>query len=182
MSARLGVLPDLENPTPLGSMLPGVYQDDAFAQGLTAALDAVLAPMLTTLDCFPAYLDPRTTPEDFGPWLATWVGLVIDENWPLDRQRSVLAETVDLYSWRGTRRGLRELTRIYTGVTPEITDGGGVSWSPTPGGEATGTGEPTVRVRVVVDRTEDFDADRLRAIVTMACPAHVRCTVEVAPQ
>ena len=48
------------SPHPLGATLPALYLDDVFAQNLCASLDEVLAPAISVLDCFPAYLDPRT--------------------------------------------------------------------------------------------------------------------------
>lgn len=177
--SRRGTLPELRSPHPLGLMLPGLYHGDPFAQGFTEGLDAVLAPVLSTLDCLDAYLDPRLAPADFVEWLAGWVGLAVDENWPLDRQRALVARTVELYSWRGTARGLVELVRLYVGVEPEVTDSGGAAWSAVPGGEAPGSAEPVVRVRVRVPAGEEPDARRLDAVVAAAKPAHVRHEVEV---
>lgn len=61
-------------------------------------------------------------PPDFLPWLATWVGLVLDENWPEMKRRRLISEAVELYRWRGTRRGLSRYLEIYAGVKPEIAD------------------------------------------------------------
>ena len=46
-------------PAPIGEQLPALYADDDFAQRFTAGLDTVLAPVFSTLDNLPAYLDPR---------------------------------------------------------------------------------------------------------------------------
>ena len=54
----------LLSPRPLGETLPSVYLTDFFAQQLCAAFDELLAPIFATLDCFPAFLDPSTTPKD----------------------------------------------------------------------------------------------------------------------
>ena len=59
-----------------------MYQDDSFALGFTAALDEVLAPVFNSLDNLDSYLDPELSPEDFLDWLAGWLGLVLDEDWP----------------------------------------------------------------------------------------------------
>lgn len=52
-------------------------------------------------------------PEEFLDWLSTWVGLVLKEDWPLARKRSVIARIILLYRMRGTRKGLEEFLNIY---------------------------------------------------------------------
>lgn len=170
----------LPSPFPLGEMLPGLFQDDEFAQRFTAALDTVLAPVLCTLDCFPSYLDPRLAPADFANWLATWVGVAVDENWSLRRQRDVIVAAVELYSWRGTRRGIAELVKLYVGVEPTVSDSGEVATSPTPGIPMPGTEQPWVRVCLRVSDPGSVDAKRVAAIVASVKPAHVHHIVEVA--
>ena len=43
------------------------------------AVDAALAPVVSTLDSFSAYLDPATVPEDMLRWLASWVLVAVDD-------------------------------------------------------------------------------------------------------
>lgn len=167
------------SPHPMGLALPAVFHADDLAQRFTSGLDELVAPLVSTLDCFDAYLDPRLAPADFVSWLAGWVGLVLDENWPLDRQRVLVASAVELYRWRGTRRGISEHVELYTGVAPEIEESGGAAWSPVPGGDAPGDARPTLTVRVVVDDPAAVDAVRLDRLVAAAKPAHVSHRVEV---
>ena len=86
-----GTIDGLHSAVPIVSLLPGIYQDDLFTQEFTGGLDDVLAPVFTTLDCLDTYVDPWLAPEDFLEWLAGWVGVVIDEGWPLDRSRAFIA-------------------------------------------------------------------------------------------
>ena len=79
--------PARTSPHPLGATLPALYLDDVFAQNLCASLDEVLAPVIGVLDCFPAYLDPRTAPPDMVDWLAGWTGLLTARKLPLARRR-----------------------------------------------------------------------------------------------
>lgn len=180
MTSHRAAVDDLDSPHPLGQMLPGLFQGDEFAQRFTGALDAVLAPVLVTLDCIEAYVDPHLAPADFVEWLAGWVGVLLDETWPLRRQRQLVADIVALYGWRGTRRGIAELVRLYTEVEPEILDSGGVTWSAVPGTDPPGRPDATVTVRVTVAPEQSMDARRLEALVAAATPAHVRQIVEVA--
>ena len=85
----------------------------------------MLAPVFATLDCLDAYVDPWLAPEDFLEWLAGWVGVVIDEGWPIERSRAFIANIVELYRWRGTIRGLVAELAIYTGGDVEISESGG---------------------------------------------------------
>ncbi len=53
-----GLIEGLPSPRPIGALLPAVLQEDEFCQRMMGALDEVLAPLFTTLDCFDSYLDP----------------------------------------------------------------------------------------------------------------------------
>ena len=138
MSAR-SLLPGLQSPHPLGRQLPALYQDDGFAQRLTAAFDEALAPVLYVLDSLEAYFDPRLAPDDFLAWLGRWLGLAFDETWPLERRRTFVARAVELYRRRGTLSGLAEELELSTGIAPELSESGGTTWSQTPGASTTGS-------------------------------------------
>ncbi|MEU1368535.1 phage tail protein [Streptomyces sp. NPDC005803] len=174
-------VPGLPSRYPIGGLLPALYADDDLAQRFTAGLDTVLAPVLSTLDNLPAYLDPALTPDDFLPWLASWVGAEVDPAWPVDLRRAVVARAVELHRRRGTRRGLTDHLRLCFGVEAHIHDGGGATWSSQPGGELppAPTGELLVRVRALGGRP--VDAARVLAVVQASCPAHLTCRVEILP-
>jgi phage tail-like protein len=174
-----GLIEGLESPHPLGQALPALYQEDEFTQRFTAALDEVLAPIFCTLDNLEAYFDPRLAPGDFVAWLAGWVGLTLDEHWPVDRQRALIAQAGELYRWRGTARGLAAHIALYTGTEPEVVDSGGCEWSATPGSTIPGTAEPRLTVRVRVPDPATVDQRRIEAIVAAAKPAHVLHEIEV---
>ena len=98
-----GTVPGLASPHPLGETLPALYAEDSFAQRLCQGLDEVLAPLLSTLDCLPAYLDPATAPADLVEWLAGWVGVAIAPGMPEKRRRQLVAAAARLYVWRAER-------------------------------------------------------------------------------
>ena len=174
-----GLLPGLETPHPLGSGLPAIYQEDELGQRFLSALDEVLAPVLATLDNLAAYLDPRLAPVDFLGWLAGWVGLVLDENWPAERQRAAVAGAAELYRWRGTARGLAAQVALSTGVQPEIEESGATAWSATPGADIPGDTTRHVTVRVRLDVPSEVDLSRLDALVAVVTPADVTHWIEV---
>jgi len=174
---------------PLGQALPAVFQEDdpaihgpgrnGFLQRLTSGLDQVLAPVFSTLDNLAAYFDPTVAPEDFLAWLAEWVGLPLDQNWPVPRQRQLVATAVDLHGSRGTLRGLRDHVALFTGCEVEVSD--------TTDGVAPGTTEkggpaarvPSIRVVVTVPAGGAVDRERLERVVTAAKPAHVLHEIKV---
>jgi phage tail-like protein len=84
--------------------------------------DDALEPLERLLPVLHRYFGPYSTPSEFLPWLACWVALVLDENWPEMRRRRLIAEAFELYRWRGTRHGLLRYLEIYAGVRPEIND------------------------------------------------------------
>lgn len=169
----------LSTPHPIGERLPAVYLDDDFTQRFVAALDEVLAPMLLTLDSFPAYLDPRLTPEDFLTWLAGWVAFTLDESWPVPKRRELVAHAVELHRRRGTRKGLAWQVELITGGEVEVVDSGSCGWTDRPGEPVPGADSPRVTVRVRPDRADAVDPVQLRAAVAEMVPAHVRVDVEI---
>lgn len=174
-----GLVPDLDSAHPLLATLPALYADDDLLARFLQAFDDCLAPVITTLDCLPAYLDPQLTPSDFLAWLAGWLGVALDEAAPLERQRQVVAQAVDLYRWRGTRAGLSEQVRVVTGVLPEVQDSGGVSWSSEPEGVLPGSAVPDVVVRLRVPEPGAVDQRRVEAVIAAAAPAHVPHALEL---
>jgi phage tail-like protein len=71
-------------------------------------------------------LDPRSAPDECIPWLASFVGLMLDDRWatapsprgqpPNDARREFIKEAVWLFHNRGTLPGLKHFIEIYTGV------------------------------------------------------------------
>jgi len=71
-------------------------------------------------------LDARDAPEAVLPWLAGFIGLVLDERWatapspagqpPADVRRQVIEEAAWLFRFRGTLPGLQRFIEIYAGV------------------------------------------------------------------
>lgn len=174
-----GLVAGLPSPHPIGSLLPGLYQEDDFALRFTAGLDEVIAPALAVLDNLSAYLDPVLTPVDFLPWLAGWVGIALDENWPLARRRQLVARAGDLYRSRGTARGLAEQIELLTGSAPRIEETGGTVWSPTPGASPPGNAIAQLVVTVQEAPGQPVDRRRLESIVRDAKPAAVSHRIEV---
>jgi phage tail-like protein len=174
-----GLIEGLDSPHPIGMRLPGLYADNDFVQRFVSAFDTALAPIFVTLDCLPAYLDPRLAPEDFLDWLAGWVGLELDESWTIERRRELVGRAVELHRWRGTRRGIAAHVALVTGGEVEVTDSGAVAWSLRPQTRLPGSDRPFLHVRVRVPDPSTVNLRRLDALVAAAKPAHLPHTVEV---
>lgn len=173
------MIADLVSPHPLSTGLPALFQEDAFALRLTGALDEVLAPIFASLDGLSSYLDPALAPDDFLEWLAGWVGVSLDETWPIQRRRQLVADAAQLYRSRGTVAGLAAQVAIYTGGEVVVEDNGAAAWSARAGGTVPGSAAPNLRVRVTVDDPNSVSLVRLEAVVATAKPAHVPHTIEV---
>ncbi|HEY3002284.1 MAG TPA: phage tail protein [Kribbellaceae bacterium] len=164
---------------PLGETLPAVYREDPFTQRFCDGLDAVLAPVLSTLDNLPAYLDLGTAPEDLLPWLAHWLGLAVDPGHDPVRQRELLRSTSELHGWQGTRRGIELAVAALLGVRAQVVESGGASWSTDAADPLPGEATPAVVVRVFPEEGRQVDPDRLNALVASLKPAHVVHRVQI---
>jgi phage tail-like protein len=174
-----GLVPGLETPHPIGETLPALYRDDGLAQRLVSAMDTELAPIFASLDGFEAYLDPAYAPEDFLDWLGGWVGVTLDQTWPLERRRMMVASAVDLFRLRGTASGLASQIAIYTGGQVEIIESGAAGWSKAPNAAIPGDAALSLVVRVTVHNSKAISAARLDALVAAAKPAHIPHAVEI---
>lgn len=66
------------------------------------------------------YFDPLEAPASFLPWLASWVAMTLEEDWPEVKRRNLIRKAVELYQLRGTVRGIKVYLKIFTGVEPVI--------------------------------------------------------------
>ena len=179
-----GLTPEVASRHALIDTLPAMLAEDEFLGRFTAAIDDVLTPFFTTLDCLDSYVDPRLAPVDFLDWVAGWVGLELDPRWSEDVRRRVTCSSAALHEARGTAQGLRDELALLTGGEVDVDEPGGVAWSAVAGGCL-----PKAGVNRVVVRVRGGDPDlaepagparrRLEASVRAAVPAHLPVTVEV---
>lgn len=153
--------------------LPGIYQNNHFLGRFLLIFESILGPLDRTVENMHHYFDPFVTPPEAVDWLGAWVGLALDERWPEDRRRELISEAVNLYQWRGTKRGLSEFLRLYTGVEPEII-------------------EPTLRdvantrsrafrftVRITLPAGSRVSRSLIETIIDAEKPAFAACTLEL---
>ncbi len=102
--------------------LPAIYQEDDLMGRFLMLFGSFWKPLERQIDDLWLYFDPRLTPAEFLPWLASWLRLVLDESWPEEKQRQLIRSAIFLYRKRGTKQGLEEYLTIYTGVKPHIVE------------------------------------------------------------
>lgn len=153
--------------------LPPCYQDDIFMGRFLIIFESILDPLERMIDRVDHYLDPRLAPEPLLPWLASWVDLVLNEKWPLERRRALIRSAAELYRWRGTRRGLTEYIKIYTGVEPTIIEPG------PPDNNPSGLPPHVFKVVIGVRDPSLVDRDLLEAIIQAEKPAHTAYEIEI---
>ncbi|AWW35867.1 MULTISPECIES: phage tail protein [Streptomyces] len=167
------------SPHPLRDQLPGVYAEDTFAGVFADGLDTMQGPVLTVLDCLDAYFRAGLAPVDFLDWIGEWVGAELQGLTSEPVRREAVGAAMVMHRRRGTAQGLAAAVRLAFGVTPEITESGGATWSPRPRGAFPGEPVPFLRVVVRVPDPAAFDVRRLESLVGAARPVHVPFTVEV---
>lgn len=174
-----GTVEGLPSPYRFAELLPAIFQEDEFVQRWMLGFDTVLSPVASVLDNVEAYFDPAVAPQDFVAYLATWVGVELDETWSDDARRELVRRAVELFKIRGTVEGLRQHVAIYAGVTPEIEESGGCVASLKADSDLPGEETPRLLVRVRVPDRSPIDEGRLDRLVASAKPAHIPHRVEV---
>jgi len=100
-------------------LLPEIYGRSDFLKRLLTIFEEGYDPSVQTLTHLWAYLDPLTAPKAMLPFLAKWVAWEMNPRWELKQQRRLIRNAVDLYRWRGSRRGVRLYIQLFTGLAEE---------------------------------------------------------------
>lgn len=96
------------------ALLPEIFQSEDFMLRFLSLFEQTFDPSLQMLAMLQAYLDPLTAPRAMLPFLAKWVAWEMEPRWSLKQQRRLIRYAIELYRWRGTRRGLRYYLHLYT--------------------------------------------------------------------
>lgn len=100
--------------------LPPLFHGSNLINDLLLTCEAGWQPIEEILAARHWYVDPRIVPEHLLPWIASWFDITLDGNWTVEQQRKVIAGSIKLLPWRGTRRGLSQWIELLTGLTPKI--------------------------------------------------------------
>jgi phage tail-like protein len=175
-----GLVDGLRTPFPLINAVPPMLAEDPFVQRMMPAFDEVLAPIISTLDCFPSYLDPALAPLDMVTYMASWLFPNYEDQLSEEGLRHALATAVERSGWRGTARGIREALQTFELESIDITDSGSTVVSTTPTDPSTWpeVAPPTTKITCVAGSKASIDDDQIVGIIRFLVPAHVIVTVE----
>jgi phage tail-like protein len=181
-------LPDLNDKSRYLRYLPGLYQEDMssgngmyitsgayrsnghrpetpFFARMLLVFQALWEPLEWRQNHIQMFIDPRTCPATFLPWLASWLGLALDKHWPEERRRLLLSEAMELYRWRGTPYGLTRMIEVCTGLTPRITEDPNTPY--------------VFRIAVRIPSDSKVRSEMIERLVRTHKPAHVGYVLEV---
>jgi phage tail-like protein len=106
--------------------LPKVFSRDPAQGDFLRRYLAILEGFLGDADARGAeratLLSPFAAPDELLPWLASFMGLLLDERWPNAKRRLLLSEIANLWRAKGTVCGLTRFLEIYLGVRPVIVE------------------------------------------------------------
>jgi phage tail-like protein len=100
--------------------LPAIYQEDEkskeFLERFLSLFESFFMDLEGKIFSVAKYFDINSTPDEFIPWLASWVGIDYDERLTTRFTRKLIQRTPDLYKKRGTRDEIQEIISLYLDV------------------------------------------------------------------
>jgi phage tail-like protein len=99
--------------------LPELYRDPAapgadFLDRYLALFESVLTPLEDQVADAWRLTRPGTAPADALDWLASWIGLGLDQGLSEPQKRRLIREATALWRWRGTLVGLQRMLDVVT--------------------------------------------------------------------
>ncbi|XID90223.1 phage tail protein [Paenibacillaceae bacterium WGS1546] len=106
--------------------LPAVYQEDAasrdFLERFLSLFGTLLDSIEEQIDGMARQFDRDRTNGRSLRWLASWLGMDVDESWTDEWVRRFLRIAPELYRYRGTKRGIEKAVEIFTGMVPIVVE------------------------------------------------------------
>jgi phage tail-like protein len=100
--------------------LPVIYQEETgcgdFADRYLALFESQVEPTEEAIRRLPALADPDAVYGEGLSWLASWLGLDLDEHWDERTRRDAIRHAYARFATRGTARGLRDSIEREAGV------------------------------------------------------------------
>ena len=110
----------------LARHLPSIYQmtglgvESEFLRRYLWIFHHLFESLTRKIDRIDKTFRPLEVQEELLPWLASWLALTLDPDWPVERKRKLIRRAAELYAIRGTSRAVAQFLEIFTGVEPEI--------------------------------------------------------------
>ena len=99
-----------------------VEDDASFLFRLLAPAEGMLHDLDEWAAARAVVVNPQGAPSAALDWLASLAGLVLDQRWPQEAQRTLIAEAYSLFRRRGTRQALIRTLAIYLGYDPTLVE------------------------------------------------------------
>jgi len=138
--------------------MPYMYSDHPFLGRYMLIFEDLFGPLDQTIAHFDLFLDPHTAPESYLSILADWLGLVLDDRWPAERRRAILRSAVEMYDFRGTKKGLTQLLEASTECKVDVAENT--------------DGPHTFRVVITPPKGKNVDEQMVRHLIDTNKPAH----------
>ncbi len=175
------LIPGLASPFPLRDYVPAMLAGDRVTNLFLDTFDEVLAPIISTLDCYSAYLDADLAPMDFVDYMSTWLLVSTEQGWTDSMKRQALANAVPRSRWRGTTQSISDrVTELFAG-TCKVTDSGNVSTANEFEDPSTwpASNSPQVTVTFTPTKGATVKESDIRTALQSVLPAHVQLVVKV---
>ncbi len=98
------------------NFLPEIYREVDLIGRLLKIFEQAFEPDVQALDALWAYLNPLIAPKELLPFLAHWIGWNLTPELTITQKRRLISQAMEIYRWRGTRKGLRHYLHLYTGL------------------------------------------------------------------
>jgi phage tail-like protein len=106
--------------------LPATYQEDPrgrdFLERFLSIFESMFLEMEEKIAGINQYWDVMAVNPEFLEWLASWLGIINDEQWSEEKRRELLKQAFPLFKLRGTKKGLRQIIKIFTGREVQIVE------------------------------------------------------------
>jgi len=177
-SERRGI-PGMISPFPLREMIPAMLQEDPFIVGFLDGLDEVIAPAISVLDSFDAYLDPQLAPLDMVRYLGDWVLASMDDLWTEEKVRRDVSNAAFRAKWAGTARALHDRLVPHEVLALKIVDFGKIDVSDhaTDPADWTTPSSAVVVLKVTTTDRSPAEFERISRIARDVVPAHIAISV-----
>lgn len=173
--------------------LPEIYQQSDFLRRLLMIFEQTFEPTVQAMDHFWAYLDPLTAPKALLPFLSEAVAWPMNPAWKLKVQRRLIRNAVELYQWRGSRRGLQFAIHLCTGLPNnsehiQILDANEIefiigqvmlSQEPTLGGGQSFHFSVKLHLNSAEEKFNEIDESLVRSIIEQEKPAFCTYDLEI---
>jgi phage tail-like protein len=106
----------------LVEFLPRHYRTDEFLGRFLLIFQTALDTIEQSIDTTHLLLDPGLTPPELLEWLGSWLDLDLSSVTDVQTRRTLIERAIELYRWKGTRRGLRSELALRLNVSSLIVE------------------------------------------------------------